>query len=242
MAKATYFRPQTFASPTMRVEALGGFQGVNYTDYTLDTPSVFGLDGVNYVAHDSKSALEKRYGFDKVAYLGYGKAVHGIWEFHTKEHGDFVVAHAGDSLYWCEKDPSDLRPKFALVSGSEGALLDSYCEAFSGNDSLWVLGGKKYLRVYRNGASLHCEAVYGSGYAFVPLTTINITYDGSNFSRRQGFDNPNLMTPKRKNGLLSGTGFAEGEETKGYVYQLDSRAKLTSLRLHIESAGVAEEE
>lgn len=170
----------------------------------------------------------------------------GLWRFKAEDGAYHMVAHIGKLLYEVVKDDKD---DYSLYLFSYGRYLpigghtarprcyeleNFKSTAVIGNRSLYVFGGKKLLRVRfvtnaqaTSGYSMSCVPVTKDESTYIPTTSISITYRNAKASGRASLDQANLMTPWRKNLLLSGVGIDKDnalvydDSSIGYVYQLD---------------------
>lgn len=171
----------------------------------------------------------------------------GIWNFKAEDGQKHIVAHIGYLLYEIKNidnnkitvEPLSQDQKNAqIISGGQTVtrdLLYKYenykSSAFVGANRLWFLGGNKFMciRFKKNGTkSIYSVSNKYSGeeteIAFVPTTSIGITYTNARVNGRQGYDYPNKLNMFRRNRLLSGVGKDETEKTQTqyYEYELDS--------------------
>ena len=159
--------------------------------------------------------------------------INGMWSFIAEDGERHVVAHVGHVLY--EIKDIGKRPSFRLISGSKDIegnthsfrFLDQKSYASVGQNRLWLLGGNKYVvvRFQKEGereSACTVEAVANSSLAFVPTTTIGITYKDAVTGTRSGLDYPNMLSKFRKNMLLSGVGKTEQATSRFYEYTLDA--------------------
>ena len=169
----------------------------------------------------------------------------GIWRFKAEDGAYHMVAHIGKLLYEVVKDGDDYSlelfayARVVPIGGGTGKpkcyeLENFKSTAVIGNRSLYVFGGKRLLRVRfvtdaqsSSGYSKSCVPVTEDESTYIPTTSISITYRNAKASGRASLDQVNLMTPWRKNLLLSGVGINSdnaivyNDSSIGYVYQLD---------------------
>lgn len=225
-------------------------KGIDKASLPFEANPARALDELNYIYRDGK--VQKRHGFKHILqyeaeeYYARGDnllrtnetQINGIWRFLAEDNQYHTVVHIGSLLYELDEDnelhlffyarwrpldgPSHLYPKCY-------DLLNEKSTAVIGNKSLYVLGGKTLLRVrFRQVEGRTAVPISEDEDTYIPTTTISITYQNAKVSGRSSLDQVNLVTPMRKNRLLSGVGLNDGgslvysDSTYGYVYQLDS--------------------
>lgn len=111
--------------------------------------------------------------------------------------------------------------------------------AFESNGKLYILTGEyMYVLEYKTETLLdedneeyendyfYLYALTEKGEPYIPTTTLGIVQNESTgYATRQTFEQPNLLTPKRKNGCVGGVENADTDTTGLYTYALDTSAK-----------------
>lgn len=252
---------------------VNSFAGVDYTTQKFLVADNRAIDILNYIFKDN--VIQKRNGienkFQVTPYTFIRKAwsneiqgneeevnevnFNGIWGFIAEDNKYHIIAHIGYLLYEIKlSEEIELKP-IAFSNGNQSNLcykfLNKKCDAFVGGKKLWFLGGTKYVCIRFESDDCKIIQVENGEITPIPTTTISITYKNSISSGRQSLDNTNLMTPWRKNKLLSGTTKNETEltKTKYYEYTLDSplvcenRARdMANFHMVIEERGVSTDE
>lgn len=160
--------------------------------------------------------------------------INGIWFFKDAFGVQHCVAHVGNLLYeFGYEEGKDIFTAQAILKKTIRKRKYAYffndyrSSAFIGNNSLWFLGGNRYMRISGN-SDTTLDVVPVDSVAYVPTTTVSITYLDSPVAKRDNLDSVNMLTPMRKNLLLSGT-IARGSQnvrtTKYYEYTLDTSIK-----------------
>lgn len=187
------------------------------------------VEPFHYIAVDPITGEDGSYSTNAVRW-------NGIWRFKAEDGENHIVAHIGrllyeiaesDGRYYATPLKEDNTPH--MHDGAEyyrcKEFEDYKSTAVIGGNSLWFFGGNAFVRIRcQKYSSMRATAVENATWAYVPTTTISITYDNAAVSGRQSLDQVNLMTDWRKNLLLGGIGYANDADmnSKGYVYTLDS--------------------
>ena len=240
-------------------------KGIDKASLPFEASPARALDALNYVYRDGK--VQKRFGINQLTQAPatvYGGPVrrvntteiNGIWRFLAEDGQYHIVAHVGNLLYELVQNDGVWEfdvfyYKIAIpVGGSTGipfchTLENIKSVAVIGNKSLYVFGGRNLIRVrFKPGGAKSAVLVSEDEDTYVPTTSISITYDNAIASGRASLDQVNLMTPWRKNRLLSGVGLNKDakvvyeDKTYGYVYHLDSPIVEQMNVAEIESARV----
>ena len=227
-------------------------KGLDKTSLPFEASPARALDELNYVYRDGK--VQKRFGITQllkqggVDYVPNGSALYetnttefnGIWRFLAEDGEYHTIVHLGKLLFELGADDSTGEPALrllyiSLVNPSNSNTSKPKCyelenfksTAFIGNKSLYILGGKQFLRlrfyIQSSSTVTSLTPVFDDADTYVPTTSVSITYLGAKASGRASLDQVNLMTQWRKNLLLSGVGKSETDTSFGYTYQLDDR-------------------
>lgn len=244
MSRKNTFNSNSLVNHTRKTLSIQSFVGSDLTNPQTLVNERRAIYSLNYMSRDGY--VQKRPAYEQIARpkavyfheLGFDGSigdetvenpttVNGMWNFIAEDGERHVVAHIG----YCLFEIKDLggNASFELISGYKTSdktvsykFKDSKSFASIGQRKLWLLGGTKYVVIrFRKDYGASVEAVANSSLAFVPTTTIGITYKDAVAGSRTGLDYPNLMSKFRKNMLLSGTGKASTATTKWYEYTLD---------------------
>ena len=169
--------------------------------------------------------------------------VNGLWEFVDSDHNKHLIAHIGKLLYEIKNiDGAFYNIEYSMIKDDNTnrtlELLDEISgtySAFASKGILYILSGVKYYALYKGtkGASdvgvkygdLAFIEVANSSIAYIPTTTIGITYKDSPVALNTSLDKVNLLSNYRKNKLVSGTFIEDGENIRTsvfYDYELDT--------------------
>lgn len=173
-----------------------------------------------------------------------GTKIHDLWIFKAEDGASHLIAHVGKLLFECveENGAISFKPicRNVVQNGVStkvcDEIVDASVKAFSSGDWLYVLGGTKLYIVrfpleqpsgewakYKMNVGYMAPA---EDFAYAPVTTIAIVEKDSPVTAGNvNLDDVNLLTPKRKNRLLTGT-IPEGSEivrtTRFHEFQLDA--------------------
>lgn len=218
-------------------------KGIDKASLPFEANPARALDALNYVYRDGK--VQKRFGINQLVqseatqYKVYGgadtlktnsKEINGIWRFLAEDGAYHIVAHIGKLIYEVKESDGVYSLTLLTKATSKAYELENYkSTAIVGNKRLYILGGNKLMLLrFPTVGTYSYEPVEDHQLAYVPTTTISITYFNAKASGRQSLDQVNLMTEWRKNKLLSGVGVSSemtrvyDANTYGYLYQLDS--------------------
>jgi len=244
----THFNAGGYRAPKKYNKSIKGFVGVDYLNNATNVNDARGTLSNNYVWRGNNA--QKRWAYDKIAYvpsekfrpisedtnLLTGEVIdnpndfNGMWSFVADDGERHYIAHIGHLLYEVTGIASD-RPNFTpIFENRDGktncsvSFEDYKSFAWPGQHRLWFLGGNRFYMIYYANGYPKYEQVAYSDYAFVPTTTIGITYKNAKAGVRHGLDYPNLMSAFRQNLLLSGVGKSEDDANKTtfYEYTLDA--------------------
>lgn len=247
MSRKTTFRSNSIVNHTRKTLLIESFVGSDLTSPQTQVSERRAIYSKNYMYRDGK--VQKRFSYEQLRKpksetfyeLGFDGTLggsfenpvrmNGMWAFIAEDGETHVIAHIGYCLYEIKGITTE-NPTFAAIGGysaSDGRryqhkFLNQRSYASVGQRKLWFLGGNRYVVVrFEEGASkASVEAVANSSLAFVPTTTIGITYKDAVTGTRTGLDYPNLMAKFRKNMLLSGVGKGTAATTTWYEYTLDA--------------------
>lgn len=247
------FKPGGYTAPRKYTLLVENFIGLDLLNTQTNVSKNRGIYSVNYVWRDNKAQKRWSYDkiayvpndrdifypidfdTDEVANSAVinKNSFNGIWSFIAEDNERHYIAHIGYLLYevfGIESDRPTFKPILVTRNGKNASYkFDDYkSSAWAGQNRLWFLGGQRYMMIrYEKSNTVWkpvVEQVAYSDYAFVPTTTISITYKNASSSGRMGLDYPNLMSIYRRNLLLSGVGKTEDESnaTSFYEYTLDA--------------------
>ena len=212
------------------------FLGNDFTNVMTNVNYQRGIHSRNYMWISGMA--QKRYGYEVIARIGKeyfypidyetGEAsetakenpnrFNAIWNFVADDGENHAIAHIGHLLYeikWIGEFPT-LVPIFetrGLKDNCSYELTDYRSFATAGQKRLWICGGEKFLMLsYKKKAGSWypvLEQVANSDYAYVPTTSIAITYNDAKVASRSALDYPNLLSAFRQNLLLGGVGKSE---------------------------------
>ncbi|MBP3713398.1 MAG: hypothetical protein J6I69_02375 [Bacilli bacterium] len=173
---------------------------------------------------DSKSNLEE------------GRKFNGLFYFKDDLEKGHLIAHVGKLLYVITRNVSTDEYSASLLCAEQ--VYDEYTQtnkkycyeflnkksnAFVGDHRLWFLGGNQYMVLEYVNNKFTLQPV--KNIAYIPTTTISITYKDSDHALRENLDDVNMLTPLRRNLLNSNTiddVNTKTRTTRFYEYLLDS--------------------
>lgn len=167
-----------------------------YKDYSK------GIEGV----------IESIPGFRKIA--GFGEKIHSIFAQKDNTGRQFILVHAGKSLYRFENDKRDSigSSPFAIAS-----LRDSESSAFVYGSRVYVLDGERITVVDGEGGVTQVSSSDDSA-AYIPTTFVN----GEEYEQR------NLLTDKFTEKYFIASAHDEVAETSGLEYRVLSEEEKTA--------------
>lgn len=193
------------SSPTKYEVNLSGFLGVDFSSSISDIDKRRSPRGFNFV--NTNGTIEKRNGYEILAYLGKKANLNGVWNVDTPS-GEYFIVHCGTSLF-------QMRTDFSSYTEILTGLADTISEATIINSKLLILDGKRAV-VY----NLLTNAVnYLDTIGYIPTTQIARSPNGL---ASQSYEKVNLVQNSRIN-LFTST------ETDT-IYQLDE-TNITSVQL-----------
>ena len=227
-------------------------KGIDKSSLPFEADPSRALEAVNYIYRDGK--VQKRLGFnnlynaDGTSYASVdfatlfvypvvktnSKRFNGLWQFEAEDGQKHLIAHIGKLIYEViVVDGEFTAQPIVAVSGLYDNVAykcyefeDYKSTAVIGNKMLYFFGGNKLMRLrFLPNGTVSFLPVEDNPDAYVPTTTISITYRNAKASGRANLDEVNLMTQWRKNKLLSGVGIDENAPDANsfqFVYQLDS--------------------
>lgn len=222
------FKPISVTPNKRGTAALSTFGGVDYASERFKATAQHGIEMSNFIYKDG--AIEKRQGFTQLAEIpqitwknaltgeekANGTTVHEIWRFVAEDGESHLVAHIGSVLFEIKnigKDSMTIKPIAVSKTGVVYTcypLKDEKVSAVVGSNSLWILGGYKFMvlrftkGIGGTGATIYTP-VEDAPFVYIPTTTIAITYKNSTSANRASLDDASLMTQRRKNELISGS-------------------------------------
>ena len=255
MPTVNTFRPQTIKEPKKLQFTIGAFRGVDYRPIQLQVKDYNATDIKNFIYRDNanqkRMGYEQLFSFpiDTYKLLGDNRVtnntsnrINGLWEFVDSKGIYHLIAHIGVLLYEIKNiDGAFYNIEATMIKDSGGYTLELLDEisgtfsAFASKGVLYILSGNKYYALFNGtkGASdvgiqygdLAFIEVANSSIAYIPTTTIGITYKDSPVTMNASLDKINLLSNFRKNKLVSGTFVEDGENTRTtafYDYELDT--------------------
>mgnify|MGYP004567245749 FL=1 len=189
---------------------LSGFSGVDFTSSPLDVSPRRSPFAVNLMTRNGIN--RKRHGWNEVFRVTDGDGNHpqinGIFQY--EENGQEVyLIHAGKGFYRARKGTDGNYTVAALTLPQGTELWDTRSEAYADRDRLYLVGCGDFL-VYRDcgeGVGYALRRVCDDTETYVPVTTVDIQVmeevsGDITLQSGQAVEEPNLLTPRRKNKLL----------------------------------------
>ncbi|MCI1244468.1 MAG: hypothetical protein LKG11_00710 [Bacilli bacterium] len=212
------------------------------------------IDEMNYVYRDGKVQKRHGYSeildllpthYTKVGFNGTVDSelkvntvnFNGLWQFKAEDGEKHVIAHIGKLLYEITGIGTEEAEANPILQGTEYVVVGGYkyvrayefsdyrSTAFVGANMLYFLGGNQYMVLrFKKNESASLTPVANSDIAYVPTTTISISYEYALAGSRSSLDDVNLLSDFRKNTLLTGVGKDStiNKVGKYYRYVLDS--------------------
>lgn len=246
-----YFGGVDYANPRMSVQQGHGLDSDNYVyrekaiqkrfgvrkdSYALDTYYFLNM-GENYLIDTEEGTGVE--GHD--GYFSPGYAIYAMWAYKN-----YIIVNRGGFLFYIRNLDGVNQMKMTPIhskdveSDTVGSTTRTIYKsisvggkavnAFEGNGKLYILSGK-YIYVLQelervDGGDPHFSlcALTEKGNPYIPTTTIGIVQNESaGYATRTTFEQPNLLTPKRKNGFVGGVSNKRKSDTT-YTYALDKEA------------------
>lgn len=170
------------ASPTTHEVNLAGFLGVDFSSSITDIDKRRSPLGYNFI--NTNGTIEKRNGYEILAYLGLNANINGIWNVDTIA-GEFFIVHCGTKLFEMETDFSSYTE---IMSGlknarSQGVII---------NSKLLILDGKRAILYDLLENNNRAQYLDQAGY--IPTTQIARSPDGT---ASQAYEQVNLVQESR---------------------------------------------
>ena len=188
-----------------KVLKVSHFGGVDYTTSTLKMANNRAIDSLNYIR--KSYVLEKRNGLNDE--LQIDGVIYDLWHFL-----DYLVIHwnGNISVY----NYSNLR---LLKTFKDQVRSDTKIMAFESGEKLYILGGIKYLVLYRKKFMFGADNILleeASKLAYIPTTTIGINQDNyEGETSRSTLDDQNLLVDRVINELIGGSSIKTYYQTSG---------------------------
>lgn len=188
-----------------KVLKVSHFGGVDYTTSTLKMANNRAIDSLNYIR--KSYVLEKRNGLNDE--LQIDGVIYDLWHFL-----DYLVIHwNGNISVYNYSNLSHIKTFKNQVRS------DTKIMAFESGEKLYILGGIKYLVLYREKYKFGADNILleeASKLAYIPTTTIGINqenYEGE--TSRSTLDDQNLLVDKVINELIGGSSIKTYYHTSG---------------------------
>jgi hypothetical protein len=225
---------------------ISNFYGVDYSTSELNVSNLNAVEISNIVYKDKVN--QKRNGWQQVLEIKpfiyhtldneektNGTEINAVWEFVGEDNQTHIVAHVGNILYELNKIDNFLFSKAEPLVQREiknGKVynytyeLENYkSSAFVGDKRLYILGGNYFYVLRFFDGKFELTKVEDNKETYIPMTRVGVTYKDSPIASSTAYDDVNLMTQWRKNKLVSGTYFDDGETvrtTRFFDYELES--------------------
>lgn len=185
-------------SPTTYENKLIGFLGVDFSSSMTDIDKRRCPKGYNFV--NTNGTIEKRNGYEILAYLGQKANINGIWNVDTTD-GEYFIVHCGTKLY-------EMKTDFSSYTEILSGLADTISKGIIVDSKLLILDGKRAV-VYKL-LENESKTSYLDEIGYIPTTQIARSPNGL---QSQIYENINLLQSSRINL------FTSNETDKNY--QLD---------------------
>ena len=178
-----------------KVLKVSHFGGVDYTTSTLKMANNRAIDSLNYIR--KSYVLEKRNGLNDE--LQIDGVIYDLWHFL-----DYLVIHWNGNISVYNYSNLSFIKTFSDVVRSDTKIM-----AFESGEKLYILGGIKYLVLYRKKYKFgidDIDLIDASQLAYIPTTTIGINqenYEGK--TSRSTLDDQNLLVDRVINELIGGS-------------------------------------
>lgn len=178
-----------------KVLKVSHFGGVDYTTSTLKMANNRAIDSLNYIR--KSYVLEKRNGLNDE--LQIDGVIYDLWRFL-----DYLVIHwNGNISVYNYSNLSHIKTFKNQVRS------DTKIMAFESGEKLYILGGIKYLVLYRKKYKFGADNILleeASKLAYIPTTTIGINQDNyEGETSRSTLDDQNLLVDRVINELIGGS-------------------------------------
>ena len=188
-----------------KVLKVSHFGGVDYTTSTLKMANNRAIDSLNYIR--KSYVLEKRNGLNDE--LQIDGVIYDLWHFL-----DYLVIHwNGNISVYNYSNLSHIKTFESQVRS------DTKIMAFESGEKLYILGGIKYLVLYREKYKFGADNILleeASKLAYIPTTTIGINQDNyEGETSRSTLDDQNLLVDRVINELIGGSSIKTYYQSSG---------------------------
>lgn len=213
---------------------LANFRGVDFSSPTLNIESNRSPNAVNFI--NKFGANKKRNGYNQILQFenesGESVEINGIFELnlHNKR---IIIVYAGKRFYrvYFDKDTSEYKAYDNIMSSCtyagaevlESKLVSNRVMCFISNNRAYFVGCGDYIVFgsWDNGETFELRRVIDNEDTYIAMTTKNINkVNSNNGDVRTAGEDPNLLSTRRKNGLIG--------ETASASYQLDASIDLNT--------------
>lgn len=188
-----------------KVLKVSHFGGVDYTTSTLKMANNRAIDSLNYIR--KSYVLEKRNGLNDE--LQIDGVIYDLWHFL-----DYLVIHWNGNISVYNYSNLSLIKTFKDQVRSDTKIM-----AFESGEKLYILGGIKYLVLYRKKYKFGADNILleeASKLAYIPTTTIGINQDNyEGETSRSTLDDQNLLVDKVINELIGGSSIKTYYQSSG---------------------------
>ena len=188
-----------------KVLKVSHFGGVDYTTSTLKMANNRAIDSLNYIR--KSYVLEKRNGLNDE--LQIDGVIYDLWHFL-----DYLIIHWNGNISVYNYSNLSLIKTFKDQVRSDTKIM-----AFESGEKLYILGGIKYLVLYREKYKFGADNILleeASKLAYIPTTTIGINQDNyEGETSRSTLDDQNLLVDKVINELIGGSSIKTYYQTSG---------------------------
>lgn len=188
-----------------KVLKVSHFGGVDYTTSTLKMANNRAIDSLNYIR--KSYVLEKRNGLNDE--LQIDGVIYDLWHFL-----DYLVIHWNGNVSVYNYSNLSLIKTFQNQVRSDTKIM-----AFESGEKLYILGGIKYLVLYRKKIMFGSDNILleeASKLAYIPTTTIGINQDNyEGETSRSTLDDQNLLVDKVINELIGGSSIKTYYQSSG---------------------------
>lgn len=221
---------------------LEGFKGVDFSSSPLNVSTNRASSMRNLI--NENGVNKKRSGWNELIRFvdsnGFARKINGIFSFNINRE-EKILVHAGTRIYQLIPkesgyDTIDLIQGNANVDSS--SIQDVRSQAFVYQDKIWILCGDYLCFGKFDGENYELRRVKNDKYTYIPMTTMGIENESVTTAQRSTFESVNVLTNKRKNGMLGTTDNA----SKSYTWRVDAGVidKDTSVEVEIDTAnGIA---
>ena len=221
---------------------LEGFKGVDFSSSPLNVSTNRASSMRNLI--NENGVNKKRSGWNELIRFvdsnGFARKINGIFSFNINRE-EKILVHAGTRIYQLIPKESgydivDLIQGNANVDSS--SIQDARSQAFVYQDKIWILCGDYLCFGKFDGENYELRRVKNDKYTYIPMTTMGIENESVTTAQRSTFESVNVLTNKRKNGMLGTTDNA----SKSYTWRVDAGVidKDTSVEVEIDTAnGIA---